>query len=129
MLLQKRYRGSSPTTPSFLCQWLFSITNILILRSNHPYIIMISEHFKKLKLEHYKRSIFYIIHIYIYIYICNIYIYICNIYTLIYICCLNFVEILYTWPRNECAFWIKSLLHFEWIFFLTVFIFFVFFPF
>ena len=82
MLLQKRYRGSSPTTPSFLCQWLFSITNILILRSNHPYIIMISEHFKKLKLEHYKRSIFYIIHIYI----CNIYVYIyIHIYIYIYI--------------------------------------------
>ena len=26
----------APLTPSFLCQWLFSVTNNLVLRSNHP---------------------------------------------------------------------------------------------
>ena len=33
----KRDRGAlAPLTPSFLCQWLFPITNILILRPNCP---------------------------------------------------------------------------------------------
>ena len=36
MRLQKRRRGLSRTAQSFLCQLLFSITNILILRSTHP---------------------------------------------------------------------------------------------
>ena len=58
----KENQSLAPLPPSFLCQWLFSITNILILRSTRRKSYNCYYDFctlqKKYKMGHYERCIF-----------------------------------------------------------------------
>ena len=58
----------APLRPSFFCQWLFSITNILILRSTRSECYKCYHDFSEFQKTIYYIYIYIYIHIYIYIY-------------------------------------------------------------